>query len=68
MGYYFSRFEERVPPAPVLHSESRQFIYRVLATVALSLGLWYIGWRWTSSLNFDALWFALPVLLAETFA
>jgi len=29
-------------------------------------GAWYIQWRWTSSINFDALWIAIPLLLAET--
>jgi len=32
----------------------------------LLTGAWYIQWRWTSSINFDALWIAIPLLLAET--
>ena len=43
-------------------------LWQFLAVISLVLGAWYIAWRWSSSLNFDALWFALPVVLAETFA
>lgn len=68
MDHYFSRYENRIPPPPVSYSASREFIYRVLATISLSFGLWYIVWRWTSSLNYDGLWFAIPVAAAETFA
>ncbi len=28
-----------------------------------TLGLWYLGWRWMCSLNYDALWFSLPLAL-----
>jgi cellulose synthase (UDP-forming) len=38
----------------------------VLATVALVLGVWYLQWRWTESLNYAALWFAIPLVVAET--
>jgi cellulose synthase (UDP-forming) len=31
------------------------------------LGVSYIVWRYTSTLNLHALWFAIPVLLAETY-
>ena len=34
----------------------------------MALGAWYIHWRWTQSLNWDALWFAIPLLLAESCA
>jgi cellulose synthase (UDP-forming) len=36
--------------------------------MTLVVGAWYIWWRWTSSLNYEALWFAIPLVLAETFA
>lgn len=32
------------------------------------LGANYIRWRWMESLNLDALWFAIPLALAETLA
>ncbi|WP_027136364.1 glycosyltransferase [Geminicoccus roseus] len=68
MPFYFTRYEGRKPPPPVPHSDQRESLWQFLATVSLVLGGWYIGWRWLYSLNYDALWFALPVALAETLA
>jgi len=67
-GFYFDRFEHRRPPAPLPNSVPREMLWQFLATVNLTFGLWYIVWRWTRSLNFDALWFSIPLLLAETAA
>ncbi|HEX8674097.1 MAG TPA: glycosyltransferase [Longimicrobium sp.] len=39
---------------------------RVLAVVTLAYGVYYISWRWTQSLNTKALWFSIPLVLAET--
>ena len=44
------------------------FTWQVLAVAALILGANYIYWRWTASLNTDALWYAIPLVLAETLA
>jgi cellulose synthase (UDP-forming) len=66
MAYYFDRFESRTPPEPVPHSMRRELLFQFLATVCLVLGAWYIWWRWTASLNTDALWFAIPLVVAET--
>jgi cellulose synthase (UDP-forming) len=68
MPYYFDAFETRTPPQPVPYSALREVIWQFCATVALGLGAWYLAWRWTSSLNPDALWFAVPLVLAETFS
>ncbi|MES2844213.1 MAG: cellulose synthase catalytic subunit [Pseudomonadota bacterium] len=68
MSFYFDRFESRVPPEPVAHSPVRELLYQFLATINLVLGGWYIWWRWTQSLNPDAMWFAVPLVLAETLA
>jgi len=66
MSFYFSRFEHRAPPQPLAYSATAEAAWQFLATVTLVLGGWYLWWRWTASLNFDALWFALPVAVAET--
>jgi len=66
--FYFQRFEGRMPPAPLPYSAWREALWQFLAVLALVVGAWYIGWRWTHSLNWDALWFAIPLVLAETFA
>ncbi|HLM69171.1 MAG TPA: cellulose synthase catalytic subunit, partial [Longimicrobium sp.] len=39
---------------------------RALAVVTLAYGVYYISWRWTQSLNTEALWFSIPLVLAET--
>src|SRR3712207_1326251 len=68
MSYYFDRFEHRRPPEPLPHSPARELLYQFLATISLILGGWYLWWRWTESLNPEALWFAIPLVLAETLA
>ncbi|MGI3165686.1 glycosyltransferase [Pseudooceanicola sp. 200-1SW] len=68
MDDYFRAFEDRRPPEPLPYSPAREMLWQFLATLALVVGAWYIWWRWTASLNPDAMWFALPLVLAETFA
>jgi cellulose synthase (UDP-forming) len=68
MGFYFEKFEHRKPPEPVPHRPVIELIWQFLVVIALVLGGNYIHWRWTSSLNYDALWFALPLAFAETCA
>lgn len=68
MEDYFRVFEDRKPPEPLPYSPWREVLWQFLATVALVVGAWYIHWRWTSSLNPDAMWFAVPLVLAETLA
>ncbi len=66
MSFYFQQFESRRPPEPLKHSVYMQALAQVCLTMAIVTGAWYIHWRWTASLNFDALWLALPLVLAET--
>lgn len=60
--------EARVPTPPVPHHAGREAAFQVLAACGLGLGLWYLHWRWTASLNWDAPWFSLPLAVAETLA
>lgn len=55
MDFYFSRFEHRRPPEPLSTPRWVRMIWQVLAVAALVLGANYIYWRWTASLNTDAL-------------
>ncbi len=57
----------RLPEADHPH-RLRIMIFRVLAVGALALGLYYLPWRYTSSMNTHALWFAIPLVLAETYS
>jgi cellulose synthase (UDP-forming) len=68
MDDYFLKFEDRTPPPPLPYSASRELLWQFLAIVALVVGAWYIWWRWTGSLNHDAMWFAIPLVMAESFA
>ena len=68
MGFYFDKFEHRKPPEPVPHSPLIELVWQFLVVIALVLGANYIRWRWTASLNYDALWFAIPLAVAETLA
>lgn len=68
MDHYFKQFEHRVPPEPVPHSIPRELLYQYLATCNLTLGMWYLWWRWSYALNYDALWFSLPLAFAESCA
>jgi cellulose synthase (UDP-forming) len=63
-----SRFQDRRPWAPLRPSPWQEAAWQFLLTMSIVFGCWYIAWRWTSSLNFDALWFALPLVMAETAA
>ncbi|WP_297926838.1 glycosyltransferase, partial [uncultured Agitococcus sp.] len=68
MAFYFEKFEHRKPPEPVPHRPYIELVWQFLAVIALVLGGNYIYWRWTASLNYDALWFAIPLAFAETCA
>ena len=66
MDNYFSAFENRKPPAPLETNPWIHAIGQIFLINALVLGGWYLHWRWTESLNYEALWFSVPLVLAET--
>ncbi len=66
MGFYFDKFEDRQPEPPLEYSAVTEGIWQFLAVIVMTLGAWYLWWRWTESLNPDALWYAIPLLVAET--
>ena len=66
--FYFEKFEERRPPEPLAYSRPTEILWQFLAIATLVAGVAYITWRWTASLNQDALWFAIPLVIAETCA
>ncbi|SLM18409.1 putative glycosyltransferase [uncultured spirochete] len=49
------------------HHDTRLLLSRAIGLAACALGLNYIIWRYTSSLNMQALWFAIPMVIAETY-
>ncbi len=63
------RYLDRLLPAdPVLRDGLRVRIMRVIALTAVALGLNYMIYRYVDSINPQALWFAIPLLMAETYA
>jgi cellulose synthase (UDP-forming) len=66
--FYFTVFEDRQPPPPLQCSQEQEFLWQMLASMNLTVGAWYLCWRWTHSLNVDVLWFSLPLVVAETCA
>ena len=45
----------------------RQIVFRILGLMTIALALNYIIWRYARSLNLNALWFAIPMIVAETY-
>ncbi len=65
----FIRWLDRwIPQDPELRRRLRILVFRVLALTNIALGLYYFSYRYTRSLNLNALWFAIPLLLAETYS
>ncbi len=63
---YFKHFENRVPPQYEKLSPVRRLIWHLFAGATIGTSLWYLHWRWTESLNPDALVFSSVVAGAET--
>ncbi|MEM7241670.1 MAG: cellulose synthase catalytic subunit [Pseudomonadota bacterium] len=64
--FYFSEFEDRRPDPPLPHSYFIEFLWQISAIAAVALGAWYLHWRWTESLNQEAMVFSVLVVSAET--
>ncbi|WP_411700098.1 glycosyltransferase [Conyzicola sp.] len=47
---------------------TRMLLLRLLILATAALGANYIVWRWLVSLNWDAWWIAVPLVLAETYS
>jgi len=46
--------------------EWKERIIRTFAILTLAYATYYLVWRWTSTLNWDAWWFSVTLALAET--
>lgn len=63
---YFRAFENRKTPKHAPMSIFRTRIWHTLAGATVGLGAWYLHWRWTASLNPDAMVFSILVVATET--
>lgn len=57
-----------LPPSGTDRYRLRLVVFRILAIATVFLGAYYIIWRYTSTLNYRVLWFAIPLVLAETYS
>ncbi len=48
--------------------KERTLLFRYLAEINLILGAWYLQWRIGHSINFSALWLAIPLVLTEIYS
>ncbi len=46
----------------------RLLLIRVIVVLTSVLGLNYVVWRWLFSVNWDAWWIAVPLVMAETYS
>ncbi len=63
-----TRYERQEPWQHADHSALHVFLWQFLGVSSLVFGLWYLWWRWTVSINWDAMWLSLPLVIAETAA
>ena len=59
-------YRKAQPPAPLPFPAWRQSVWQVLASANMVFGGWYISWRWQASINWDAWYVSLPLIIAET--
>lgn len=57
-----------LPEDPEARYQVRVKVFRLLAVADIVLGLYYFVFRYTRSVNVEALWFSIPLLLAETYS
>ena len=50
-----------------VHEARRERLTRIVAATSVAFSLAYIVWRWGWTLNADALWFSVPLAIAETY-
>ena len=60
------KYDARKPEPPSKQPLWMQEAFQFFGIITLMLGVWYLHYRWTASLNMDALWFAIPLAFAET--
>lgn len=63
---YYRAFEDVKPYKPRHYSMFRVLFFQIFSILFIAVGGNYLIWRWFYSLNPDALWFSLPLVIAET--
>lgn len=57
-----------LPADPRARADLRVGVTRVLVVATMVLGLNYVVWRWTSSVNWATWWISVPLVVAETYS
>lgn len=64
--FYFNKFESKIPYAAISNNKFRTLLFQFTGIITIFLGFAYLHWRWRFSLNPDTLWFAIPLVVAES--
>ncbi len=63
---YYLTYDHRKPPLLRQMSPLRLAFWHFFASLTVGVAIWYLYWRWTSSLNPEAMVFSVAVAVAET--
>jgi cellulose synthase (UDP-forming) len=64
--FYFEKYDTRVPYRSIPDNKYRNLIFQFAGIITIALGIAYLNWRWRYSLNYNALFFSLLLVIAET--
>ncbi|HEY6160388.1 MAG TPA: glycosyltransferase, partial [Bacteroidia bacterium] len=64
--FYFQKYENRKPYRSIPDDPVRTLLFQFCGILTIALGFAYLDWRWRHSLNPGVLWFAIPLVLAES--
>jgi cellulose synthase (UDP-forming) len=65
MSFYFTKFENRKPEEPLPYNPMLELAWQFFIVLSIVFGSWYIWWRINHSINYEHLWFSIPLLVAE---
>ncbi|MGB1235850.1 MAG: glycosyltransferase [Planktomarina sp.] len=63
---YYRPFERHFPKPQADMSDRLSALWRFCAGLSMGLSIWYLTWRWSVSLNPDAMMFSIIIATAET--
>lgn len=63
-----TRFERQEPWVPHDFGVLHRRLWQSLALLTLGAGAWYLQWRWSVSINWQAAWLSVALAMAETAA
>ncbi len=64
--FYFNKFDDRKPYPAISDNKYRTLLFQFAGIITIALGFAYLNWRWRFSLNPDAMWFSVLLVVAET--